>query len=323
MISARPEALLLAALLAGPAQAARPKPPPPLPPLELPGNAPILPVEIAGQTVRLTVDLGGDPFVMLTPAAAARLNLAAAQRPDGAKVDRRVLRVAVGQASITVPYTRETLRIDGRSLIGPVLTPAAAPGGAAAGSDGTIGLPLLPHDRVTLVFRPATPADRPLRLAARASGGSGSLAFAWAVPGQPGIEVELHHLRPDSVASVAAASSLASAGAGHLQGPVRRVEIGFGVARPVRVLQLDRPVAVAGLPLNRVEVRLFDWAGRSQLPPDADGDDGLTVTGSRGRQRGWPILKLGRDVLAGCASLSWQRDRSGDGGDFELRCPAG
>ncbi len=335
MISARPDlrratllapvlaALLasgLASVLAGPALAARPKPPPPLPPLILPANAPTLRAEIAGQPVTLTVDLGGDPFVVLSPAAAARLDLAAPQRPGGVPADRRMLRVAVGQAAINLPFSREVMFIDGRPLVAPVLTPAVMPSGAVAGSDGIIGLPLLPHDRVTLQFRPATTADRPRRLAARTSGGSSSLAFAWDLPGQPEIEVELHHLRPDSVASVAAASSLAGAGDGRLEGPVRRVEIGFGVARPVRVLVLAHPVAVAGLPLRRVDVRLFDWAGRSELPPDADGEDGLTVTGKRGRQRGWPILKLGRDVLAGCASLSWQREAGG--GSFELRCPS-
>jgi hypothetical protein len=42
---------------------------------------------------------------------------------------------------------------------------------------------------------------------------------------------------------------------------VRRVEIDFGAARPVRILNLARPLAIAGITLARVDVRLFDWAG--------------------------------------------------------------
>jgi hypothetical protein len=66
-----------------------------------------------------------------------------------------------------------------------------------------------------------------------------------------------------------------------------------------------------------VDVRLFDWAGKAELPPDAEGDEAALVTGKRGRQRGWPILKLGRDALGSCASISWQRAPA----TFWLVCP--
>jgi hypothetical protein len=68
-----------------------------------------------------------------------------------------------------------------------------------------------------------------------------------------------------------------------------------------------------------MDVRLFDWAGRSELPPDTDAEQTLTVTGSRGRQRGWPILKLGADALGGCASLAWDQPMA----RLTLLCPAG
>ncbi|WP_372915599.1 hypothetical protein [Sandarakinorhabdus sp.] len=46
------------------------------------------------------------------------------------------------------------------------------------------------------------------------------------------------------------------------------------------------------------------------------------MTASRGRQSGWPVLKLGRDVLEICASISWQRDAGTPGrGSFDLLCP--
>jgi hypothetical protein len=85
----------------------------------------------------------------------------------------------------------------------------------------------------------------------------------------------------------------------------------------VRSLVLDRPLAIAGVTVTTVDVRLFDWAGKAELPPDAEGDEAALVTGKRGRQRGWPILKLGRDALGSCASISWQRAPA----TFWLVCP--
>jgi hypothetical protein len=155
--------------------------------------------------------------------------------------------------------------------------------------------------------------DRQVTVPARIGGNSGALGFDWRLGDGAGrIEVELHNLRPAgvasvaSVASVAAASRLAQAGGGHLDGPVRR-------------LLFERPVVMAGLAVTSVDVRLFDWAGGADLPPDAGTDRAaLTVIGRRGRQRGWPVLKLGDDVLGRCASLRWRREA----GEWLLTCPS-
>lgn len=316
---------LLAFLLTGPALAAKPPgPPPPLPALVLPADAPQVAARIAGQPVTLTVDFGGDPQVMLNPQTVTRLKLADPSRDAGAPVERGKFRVAVGQVTIIVPFSREWLEIAGRPTPNAqVLTPKAAPAGQGAGSDGVIGIGLLPYDEVRLVFRPATTQDRAANIAAAPGDESNSLTLHWRLLHGGPIEVELHPLRAVSVASVAAASRLARAGDGMLTGPVRRVEIGFGVSRPVRNLHLARPLAIAGMMVRDVDVRLFDWAGKAELPPDAEAGEGAMVTGKRGRQRGWPILKLGRDVLASCASIAWRRSPGDPArGRIELRCPA-
>lgn len=309
---------LLAVVLAAPALPAKPSEPPPL---VLPADAPLVAVRIAGQPMLLTVDFGGDPVVQLNPAAAARF---AAARSVDEPVERARFRVAVGQVRIDVPFSRELIQIANRpNPRVPVLTPMATPAGQAAGSDGMIGIGLLPQSEVQLVFRAATTKDRTTSIAAGQGRQSNSLTMRWPLPGNGTIEVELHPLRAVSVASVAAASQLAAAGNGALTGPARRVEIGFGVDRPVRSLRLARPIAIAGVMVRDIDVRLFDWAGKAQLPPDADAGEGAMVTGRRGRQRGWPILKLGRDVLANCASLTWRRDPDDPArGRMELRCPA-
>lgn len=324
MISARPDLLLVlllaAAHAAGPALAAKKRPPlPPLPPLELPAAAPLIDAEIAGQRVRLTVDPGGDDIVQINPESPLRAVLAAATRPDGQAVDRGQYRVAVGQISLAIPFSRETMLIAGRPVRARVLQPGAAPPGQRAGSDGVIGLPLMPHDRVTLILRPATASDRSQTMPARI-GRSDAWGLDWRLPGGAGeLDVELHPLRTTSVISAAAASALAEVGDGRLVGPVSRVLISFGAIRPVRRLELARPVPIANLVLRGGVVRLYDWAGRTELPPDAQAqaEDGLAVVGKRGRQGAWRNIKLGHDVLGACASISWQRTPAA----FTLVCP--
>jgi len=302
-------------LLAAPAAAAR-RAPPPLPPLELPAAAPLINAEIAGQAVRLTVDFGGDNIVQINPGSPLASALQADARPDGQAVDRGLYRVAVGQTWLAIRFSRESLVIGGRPVRARVLRPEAAAPGQPAGSDGTIGLPLLPHAAVTLRRRAAGPQDRAVTLPAR-TGRSDALGFDWPLgPGRT-LDVELHPLRAVTVASAAASSLLAEAGQGHLEGPVRRIPIAFGAARPVRRLRLNTPVPIAGLPLRSADVRLFDWAGKAELPPETDAQGAaVTVVGRRGRQRGWPVLKLANDVLNSCASIAWQREPA----RFQLIC---
>jgi hypothetical protein len=318
MISARPDLLLWLVLAATPAQAAkRPKPVPPLPPLELQASAPLIEADIAGQRVRLTVDLGGDDIVQINSDSPLRAMLAADTRPDGQEASRGHYRVAVGQTTQAIPFTREAMMIAGRPVRARVLQPAASPPGQRAGSDGIIGLPLLPHDRVTLMLRPAMASDRSQIVPARI-GRSDAWGFDWRLGNGDELDVELHPLRTTSVISAAAASALAEVGDGRLVGPVSRVLISFGVIRPVRRLELGRPVMIANLRLPGGVVRLYDWAGRTSLPPDAQAETELAVVGKRGRQGAWRNIKLGSDVLGACASISWQRVPAA----FTLICPA-
>jgi hypothetical protein len=320
MISARPEPLvpLIAMLLAAmPAQAAKRPKPPPLPPLELTAASPLIEVEIAGQRARLTLDIGGDDIVQINPDSPLRMVLADATRADGVPADRGVYRVAVGQTSLAIPFSRELLLVAGQAVRARVLIPVVAPPGQPAGSDGSIGLPLLPHAEVRWRWRPATAADRSVQVPARI-GRSDAWGLAWAWPRGDQLDVELHPLRPVTVVSAAAASILATAGQGRLAGPVVRMPISFGAMRPVRQLVLARPVGIAGVQVDHAMVRLFDWAGRTSLPPDSDGEAELTVTGKRGRQDRWANIKLGSDVLSRCASLVWTRNPA----QFQLTCPA-
>lgn len=312
-----PLAALLALLLSAPTAAARPAL---LPPLVLPMASPHVTASIAGQTVLLRVDHGIDTdCVVLAPAAAARLQLALDSRPGGKPPARGVSSVQVGQTEARVPWSREQVSYAGINSQVRVMTPAKADFGTA---DGAVSPALLPHILVQLVARPATSNDLVTTLKAQTRGlfGADAIQASWPLPGGK-LDVELHPHRQTSVASVSAAAILAQHADGRLTGPVHRTEIAYGVARPVRTLQLARAVTIAGARLSSLDVRIFDWSGSAVLPPDADGanEAEIVVKTGRGRQRGWPILRLGRDALAGCASITWQQAER----LLSLTCPAG
>lgn len=314
---AAPELVACWLVAASPALAARKPVLPPLPPLELTAATPMIEVDVAGRRLRLTVDFGGDDIVQINPDSPARAVLAGDARPDGKPPNRGRYRVSVGQTALAIPFSRETLTIAGRPVRARLLTPDVEPPGQPPGSDGTIGLPLLPHDHVTWRWRDARDDDRLVSLPARI-GRSDAWGFDWALATGGSLDVEIHPLRPFSVASAAAASQLAAAGNGRLVGSARRVMISFGAVRPVRILTLAPSVPVAGLPVQQINVRLYDWAGRSDLPPDAVPDDALPVVGRRGRQSEWTNVKLGNDLLGRCASLIWTRLPA----TLALACPA-
>lgn len=311
--------LLPSALLALTATAAAAAPRlPVLPPLVLPIDAPFITATIAGQPVTLRVDPAVDSDgVLISPAAAQRLGLAGDARPDGRPPKRGARTVMVGQSETAVPWSREAV---GYAGIGVALRVLVAPGEASAVADGAVSPALLPHGEVRLVRRAATPADAVTVLKAETRGllRADTIQADW--PTAAGrLEVEFHPFRPRTIASVAAAARLRDGHGGQWHGDIQRVEVAFGVKRPVRQMQLARPAPVAGVMVRQFDVRLFDWAGTAELPPDAGEDAMATVVGRRGRQRGWPIIKLGHDALGACAEIIWQRQPA----QMRLVCPAG
>ena len=308
---------LLALLLAVPAWARKPPPLPPLPPLVLPLDAPVITASISGKPVRLRVDPGGETYVALTAAAMTRLDLAGDwPRTDGKPPRRGDINMAIGQLRKDVPFSVEALDIAGRPKSFRVVA-TALDNTALGGADGEIGVVALPHDDVVLQQPGSHPVWQQLPARWGNDNGSGTLFFAWPAGGGQ-LEVELHPFRAISVASVAAASRLAKDAGGHITGPRRDAVLALGFTRPVRTLVLGKPVDIAGARLRQLDVRLFDWSGRQALPPDADDDMALTVAGRHSRQREWPVLRLGHDALAGCTGFGFHRQQR----LVEIACPA-
>lgn len=315
IISAMHFRFLAALLIAGPALAAKkPPPPPPLPPLVLDAAAPIITVTIDGAPLRLRVDGGATRHVTLNAAAAKRLDLAnPARLVAGQPVERGRAVTQVGKVRVEEVTSDEIVDYQGRLL--PV-TVAWSERNPVAGADGIIGPLLLPHDVVRFVRRPVAAADRTTHLPLRWNSGRGMLGSF--KPGRDAIDIVITPAARDSIATAAGAASLAGQFGGRLIGPARDMVVSHGVVRPVRDVGFARPIDVAGVRIDKVAARVFDWSGKTQIP-DADlGADEAVVRGSAGAQRQWAKLAIGDDRLSACAEITWTRAPLA----FDLVCPA-
>jgi hypothetical protein len=307
-------AAFVLALIAAPALAAKkPPPPPPLPPLVLDAAAPVVTVSIDGKLLRLRVDPAGTRHVQLNASAARRLDLAnPARLVAGKPVDQGRSRTQVGKVPVTQTTSDEIIRYQSRDL---PLTLAWSTRDHVAGADGMIAPRYLPHDAVRWVRRTATASDVTVYFPMQWHSGRGLLGTMAAGPRN--VDVEIDSAAAETIVTAAAASHLAAAFGGRLDGPVRDAVIALGVSRPVRDVVFDRPIAVAGVRLTRASVRLFDWSGTTSLPADPLAGDEIVVRGRFDGQRRWAKLVLGNDRLSACADMTWTREPQA----MDLTCP--
>ncbi|MBB6226159.1 hypothetical protein FHS79_000312 [Polymorphobacter multimanifer] len=286
----------------------------PLPPLMLPMTTPVVTMTFEGQPLRLRVDPGATRSVELNASAARRLGLAdPAFRIGRRKPERGRATIQVGKVKLREDTIDLPLDYAGRVL---PLTLAWSDADHVDGADGLISPRQLPHDVVRLVARPASPNDRTTVLPMRWEGGRGLLG---SLPlGRNTVDIVIDTSMATSVATAAAAAWLAEAHDGRLTGPRRDLRISRAVERPVRDVRFGRPVDMAGVRIDRVAARIFDWSGRTTIPEDTAPSDELVVTGRVESQSRWAKLTIAQDRLAACAEIGWQREPL----QISLTCPA-
>jgi len=280
-------------LLAAPLLAGATTPDPHVGHLALDAATPYVVAAINGVQLKLRVHLDAHEYVVLNPAAARRAGL----EPDGGST------MNVGPVKIDGDFVRGSLSVDGRAVPAPINWYARE---VASDADGVVSPALLPFDSVTLSYRAPVPPTRLLRFVAVFDDDAGIH-----VPlrvGKRRIEVRFAPDR-DSFATTAAAAVLAQAQGSSWDGSSRRLEIGFGVERPVRPLVLARPVAIGELSLDRLLARLADFAGNHELPDEADlttrpGE--ILVRARRARQYAVYRITLGRPTLAACHAATYR-----------------
>lgn len=269
--------------MAGPARAAD---------LELPAGAHVIEARINGHPVRLRVDAEAPGYILLNPAAIARVGL----RPSMTRA-----RFLVGPIRLTgrTKSTRVTIgtRTDERRVIWidrDVVTDA----------DGMISPADLPFDRVTMHLRAPGSGEQLFRLPLEFNANSG-LFLRQPLGGQE-VSFKIAAANPSTLVTAAAGALIAAQHAGTWAGDAQDHPIRFGIARPTRPLILGNVFVVGGLALDRMLVRISDNRGNAVLPPDHEADpDEMIVTADTQRQRARYTVFLGADWLAGCSSMTW------------------
>lgn len=255
----------------------------------------IVPVMVKGHLVRLRVDPETPDYVIVNRSAARRIGL----RPTllGG------LYALVGPVSLDGNSKAATLTHQGRSVRKRF---AWLDTDFIEGADGLISPAALPYERVIFELQPEAPGEVTSSFAMTYSTEYG-LLFPMQVGGQA-IEFQFSTLKPGSMATAAAGAHIAEAQGGAWAGEAISQLIEYGVHRPVRPLDLQRPLAIGWLPLGDFLVRTSDNLGNRNLPsePSADPRE-IIVTGTRNRQNALYMLTLGLDALRGCSRIVYER----------------
>lgn len=266
----------------------------------------VVPVSINGETLRLRVDPAASGLVVLNPDAAKRARL----EPDR-------LRTPPGFPGVR--YRKAWARIGPVQLEGHAGRAAAIIGGATVrlnaiwfdrdaveGADGTISVHHLPYDSVRFEFAAPAPGESETAIALE-YGESPGLYHRYTPGGEPvAVHISVH--RPASVATAAAGAVIARNHDGSWAGDDERRPVSFGIARPVRPMALGAPLLIEDLPVERFLVRTLDHRGDFDLPSDGPPDpEEIVVTAALRGQPPRLNLVVGRDQLARCSSLTYQR----------------
>ncbi len=290
-------ATVIAAMLAGSAAADQPQT------VTLDADAPVA-AKINGRDVMLAVSTGTVDHVTLNDEAVTRLKLSAS-RPDN-----RGDFLIGGVVALRGRHNNGFLRVAGRAQQQQLYW---FPGASPLPRDGTIGPFAFPHREVKVVWqageapRHAWPLVGDIDTAAYGVVAIGSSWFTL------GVDVRSRRSLPLVTATTGA--DLAEALGGQLVGEVWQEEIVLGVRRPVRRLQLDRPLVMGPLRFDAVAVRVGGpgdgtrWLqpGRKPLPEAGADPAEIVVRGRTLVRRGAArSLMLSRTQLEaqGCTSLT-------------------
>lgn len=192
-------------------------------------------------------------------------------------------------------------------------------------ADGMIGVHHLPYDRVSFTLANPRGDEVTERLALKRVGRlSGNTRIG--TPVKVGKRELLAIFVPEFTARNLVTAPTATFLATNLDGGFTReaesnVNMRFGVMRPVRMMQLARPIEIGSLEVSRFAVRYQDYGSTEPVGEVAEGDprfqkDRIVV--SRRKSQGRPDLltRIGADQLSACSRLSYDLAA----GVIELTC---
>ena len=130
---------------------------------------------------------------------------------------------------------------------------------------------------------------------------------AWITVDGQQVLVQWDLAKRENAATGAAGVDLANAFGGAFVGGASQSVIEFGIARPVRQLHLARPLAVGPLSLDRFETRTTDLGDTSSIPEASTDQNEIIVTARGKKAKAYRTIVIGRDAMAGCSSLTFDK----------------
>ena len=170
--------------------------------------------------------------------------------------------------------------------------------------DGAVGPGGLPADVIRFELRPPRAGERSATLPLVQKLFQPTYSRVMVAGRELSILFDPQHAR--TLATAGAGSAIAAAHGGQLTGATGKAEVAFGIDRPVRTLKLARPLAIGPLSFDSVPVRIGDSGSVAGIA-DADADPEEVVVTAKGGAKRRDVLIIGRDALAGCSSIVFDK----------------
>ncbi len=189
----------------------------------------------------------------------------------------------------------------------------------ADGADGVAGPATFPFRRTIFVLRDPQAGDQAITFPLDRDMGLSQTGMKIDVGGKP-VYVAFSLARAESVVTATGGRWIADANGGRFNGDAREAPILYEISRPIRRLDLDRPLMLGALEIRNIAVRVSDMGNAQGIPegtiPDQDLDE-IVVTGHSKRKVPAQRLYIGMDTIGHCASLTYDFDA----GTVTLMCP--
>ncbi len=256
---------------------------------------------INGRPATLRVDLDAPRVVTLNPAAAERLGL------HGGMFSSQAV---VGPIRLKGSVLRKEVTFGEKTVVSWIVWFERE---YAPGVDGVISPALLPDDDIKLIFRAPRLTDRESYVPVDVTR-TGGITYAFH-SARDLIQTSFSTRLPRSSANAVGGSILLTGFQGRLIGDPQTSIIAFGIGRPVRTAQLNRPYSVGPFKVSEFDVRIEGLAqGANNTPLDPDE---IIVTADRKQKPKSGNAVIGHEELSKCASVTFIKATS----RLVLLCP--
>ncbi len=189
----------------------------------------------------------------------------------------------------------------------------------ANGADGVAGPATFPFRRTIFVLRDPQPGDRAITFRLDKDMGLSQTGMKIDVGGRP-VYVAFSLDRAESIVTATGGQWIADANGGRFNGDAREAPILYEISRPIRRMDLARPLMLGELEIRNVAVRVSDMGNAEGIPdgatPEQDLDE-IVVTADSKRKVPTQRLYIGMDTIGHCASLTYDFKA----GTVTLMCP--